>query len=216
MSFVSCDFDGSDGTTLGTKDANFVQQTGYASGFITLLNNRGRGGSTVNTAVYRYNSAPPSADYEVAVDLYIVDTDTSTDSGVIARASSSAQTFYMARYKPGTGFQLYKIVTGTTTQLGSNYSATYTAGQTVRLRLRCNGSAIEVYRDAEGSPLISATDTAITAAGYPGLWTNSNTSVGPHFDNWDASELSGGGGSDPLLSARTTAILQAAGRASFY
>ena len=189
MTFASFTFTGSDGATIGSVDANWVQQTGYSSGLAAITSNRGRGSSTVNTAVYRYNSAPPGADYEVSVDLYIVDTSTSTDSGPIARASSSEQTFYMARYKPGTGIQLYKLVAGTTTQLGSTFSATYTATQTVRLRLRCSGTTIEVYRDAETSPLISVTDSSITAAGFAGIWTKTNTTVGPHLDNWDAAEV---------------------------
>lgn len=184
-------FTGADGTVVSTADANWVKITGF-TGTAQLFGNRLRGGSTTDSCAYRYNVAPPSADYEVACDFQVVGiTSTAVNAGVMARASSSASTGYMARWRNGTGFQLFKFVGSVTAvQIGSTVAQSYTAGTTARIRLKVEGSTISVFRGSETTPIISVTDTSITAAGFAGVWTNVNSNTdGPHLDNWTADTL---------------------------
>lgn len=184
-------FTGADGTVISTADANWARVTGF-TGTAQLFGNRLRGGSTTDSCAYRYNVAPPSADYEVACDIQVVGTtSTAFNAGVMARASSSASTGYMARWRNGTGFQLFKFVGSVSAvQIGSTVAQSYTAGTTARIRLKVEGSTISVFRGAETTPIISVTDTSITAAGFAGVWTNVNSNTdGPHLDNWTADTL---------------------------
>lgn len=192
MANIAADtFTGTDGTGIVSHDANWAAVTGYSDN-AAIYSNRLRKSSGSTTAVYRYNVAPSSADYAVSSEFYVAGTtDTTYNAGVIARASSSQTTMYMARWRNGTGFQLFKFVNSTTaTQIGSTVAQSYSAGTTQKITLRVEGSTISVYRGAETTPIISVTDTAISAAGYAGVWTNTlSTTDGPQLDNWSADDI---------------------------
>lgn len=184
--FASESFTGADATALATHNASWVKVTGF-TGTAQLQSNRLRGAATTDACAYRYDTAPGSADYEVASEFQVVGTtSTAFNAGVLARASSSTTNAYMARWRNGTGFQLFKFVGSiTATQIGSTVAQSYSAGTTQKIRLKVEGSTISVFRGDETTAIITVTDTAHTAAGFAGVWTNVNSNTdGPHLDNW--------------------------------
>ncbi len=181
-------FTGSNGVTIQSLDANWLKVTGFTADGL-IISNRVR--SSASNALYYYNTAMGSADYEVSADFYIAGTTSTTVTAwVFARLLATEQTGYGARWRRNTGWQLYRYNNGTATQLGSTVGpTTYTAGTTKTVTLRCTGSTIAVLVD--GSEIISVTDgSPLTATGYPGLLSsNTSTTDGPHIDNWATTEL---------------------------
>lgn len=179
-------FIGADGATLGTINPEWAVVPGHTD-TAYVYNNRLRSQAAVATlaAVYRMKVAPATADYEVGTTIYVVDQSTTPNAGVIARASSTLENLYLARWRAGTGFQLHKCIAGVYTQIGSTVAAAYANGSTFKLRLRVSGFTVSLYRDNESTPIISVQDTAIIDAGYPGLWTRcESTTVGPQLVDW--------------------------------
>ncbi len=194
--FATATFGGSNGTELAVADAAFAKA--IACDNAVLHNGRVIAAAATNPPTYRHTAAPPSADYQVSADLYIAGvTNTSVSAGPMARLENGARTGYWARWRRGTGWQLFRYNAGVATQLGSTVGpTTYPAGETHRCTLRCEGAAITVLVD--GAPIITITDVIpITAAGYAGLIaSNTLTADGPHLDNLVAETLeavAGGG-----------------------
>lgn len=112
--------------------------------------------------------------------------------------STSANTFYHARAQRVSGtslnWQLFKFVASTATQLGSSVSQTIATSTAYNLKLNVSGTTIELYDEGGGSPTISATDSAITAAGFAGLRENgaATDSTLYHLDNFSAEEAGAG------------------------
>lgn len=207
-------FAGTSGDALSTYDADWVASSGTTGDGTISDAGRVCGATTATVVRYRSDLTPPSADYSVACDLYIASTATNR-VGVCARQSASANTRYQTRYNRLTnGVELAKVVAGTTTQLGSTSSQTANAGSTYRLELRLSGTTIEAYWDGAGSPTITQTDSAITAAGHPGIFflnpVIAGNSIGVHIDNWTADTLGGGPLSASITEAAATADLQSA------
>ena len=97
-----------------------------------------------------------------------------------------------ARWRNGTGWQLFKYVAGTATQLGSTVTAAYSAGVTHTAKLTCNGSAISLHVDGVLT-IGPIADTAITAAGFGGILAASDSdSDGVHLDNFSIDTLTTG------------------------
>jgi len=165
--FVNDPFNGTPGDALGTASPGWQKVPGVTGdAFITASGDRLRfSGSTL----YYLSSAPaPGPDYSATIELYIASTTSGPGVGVAVRLAGNAQTYYLARLLIGTGIQLYRVLGGTSTLLGSApYSAV--AGAMLRLRLDANGSALNVYVDDAPTPVISAIDTAIPDAGYVGI-----------------------------------------------
>ncbi|GEM_PF-5910202 len=165
--FVNDPFNGTPGDALGTASPGWQKVPGVTGdAFITASGDRLRfSGSTL----YYLSSAPaPGPDYSATIELYIASTTSGPGVGVAVRLAGNAQTYYLARLLIGTGIQLYRVLGGTSTLLGSApYSAA--AGAMLRLRLDANGSALNVYMDDAPTPVISAIDTAIPDAGYVGI-----------------------------------------------
>lgn len=145
---------------------------------ITLSNNAAIV-TNVSTGGDAYiNVTPSSANYAVSIDC----TQTGASGGIckaLARVNSAAYTLYEVLYLQGTGVQVYKIVTGTATQLGSTYTAiggtNWGAGGTHTLKISVIGTAIHAYVDGTeitGSPF---TDSAISAAGFAGIGIGNNS-----------------------------------------
>ncbi|HBZ07465.1 MAG TPA: hypothetical protein DEP03_14185, partial [Massilia sp.] len=165
--FVNEPFNGTPGDALGAASPGWQKVPGVTGdAFITSGGDRLRfSGSTL----YYLSSAPaPGPDYSATIDLYIASTTSGPGVGVAVRLAGNAQTYYLARLLIGTGIQLYRVLGGTSTLLGSApYSAV--AGAMLRLRLDASGSALNVYVDDAPTPVISAIDTAIPDAGYVGI-----------------------------------------------
>ena len=193
--FASGSFTGSDGTTLSTHDAAWSLHPSY-SGLCQIAANRLRPSST-STSAYYHSGTPASADYSVSSDLFAKDTDAGNSyTGVIGRVSTSANTFYMARYSGGAidGWELFKFVAGTATQLGSTSSQSLTDETSHNIKLEMVGTAIKLYKEGSGSALLSSTDSAITSAGKAGIRSlngvDPGDATGLHLDNFSADDIS--------------------------
>lgn len=195
--FASDAFTGTDGTDLLTYSASWAKPTG-ATGNSRLASNRLR--QTNSTAAWYYHSGTPaSADYSVNVDVYNpADGGSLTAVGPTARASSGALTAYHARVNAsGPTLQLYKVSAGSFSLLGSTTSFTPpSTGASKNLKLDVSGTTIGLYWDGAASADISATDSAISAAGSAGIrFANSavpNDTTGYQLDNFSADDPAGG------------------------
>ena len=154
---------------LSVADANWTKITGHtpnmligATGAYVIYPGAG------DSAAYRHTATPPSANYSVFADIWKPNSGSPNPSmGIIGRASSSTQTYYLLQYRHSTtSLELFKLVSGASTQLGSTYTMTLTSTP-VSLELRMNGTAIEGYTD--GVQRITVTDSDISAAGYAGI-----------------------------------------------
>ena len=190
--FASDTFTDTAGTDIATHDANWTTVTGNTGTFRISNANRLRGSST-SSAVYYYNVAPSSADYSVQCLLYVVANGATQRTGVSGRCSSSDNTLYYTRLEGSNGWQLYKRVSGAVTQLGSSVSQSVSAGNSWTLKLDMSGTTIKCVVD--GVDTISQTDSAISSAGFPGVFNLSgiapSNTLGYHLDNWQAEEAGG-------------------------
>jgi len=192
----------------------FSKQSGYTSdcifgstGTYILCTNSSDAG------VYQHSGTPASADYSVFADIAHPNSNsTNPYIGVIGRAAAATTTFYLVYYdNANTRFSLYRVNSGSATQLGSHYTYTLTS-TVVNLELRMSGSDISVHLDG-GSAVISATDgSPITAAGKAGIYClamrQSGVSDSGSLDNFDAIDAGGGGSSyTPLTGGLTRGIL---------
>lgn len=186
MPFASDNFTGTSGTELSAYNNLWTKHPSWASGTVSVESTRAAGNGAYAANLYTHSASPPSANYSVSVDIYVVSADTTSNAGVVARADTATATGYMCRYRRGTGVQLFKFNGSiTATQLGSTVAGDFAVGSTTRLLLSCQGSSIKVFKD--GVEIISATDSSITAAGKAGLWlAGDGSSVGVHADVWRA------------------------------
>ena len=137
--------------------------------------------STSGAGIYRNAATPPSADYYVEGVLDFLSTVAGDNVGIIGRAQSGENTYYTVRWSQASGnFAMFRIVAGSSTQIGSSYATTFTSGSKV-VRLTMVGSAISASID--GVVRISATDANITAAGFAGTRaiTPVTTTTGIHL-----------------------------------
>lgn len=190
---LSKTFVAANGTNLTTHDASWVLNPSWSGGVESkIYANRAIGGTNA-TRVYYYNDAPPSADMKVSATVHQISTDTTLNHGVLARLATGTATGYMARYRYGTGVQLFKYTGSTTgTQLGSTVAGNLSNGDSMDLDLECIGSAIKVFKD--GVEIISVTDSAVVGPGYAGIWLSGDGagSIGSAVSAWSAEEASGG------------------------
>jgi lysophospholipase L1-like esterase len=183
-------FTDTNGTALESHTADsgatWTKHSASAGG-ATINSNKVSGVSNATLALYYSSVIPASADYDVQADITFT-TAASALSGIAGRIDPSAATLYFFRYSGATGsgqYQLYKTVAGTSTLIGS-YNAAESNGVTRTLRLSMYGSVISAWID--GVQRIAVIDSAITAAGRPGLRIgNSNTL--DSVDNWSVTNV---------------------------
>ena len=188
--FITEGFNGTAGQTLQAYSASWVAHPNSVGtiGIVTPSYTAARASSAVNS-LYRHTTATPSADYSVT-GTFIRPYAGTAYGGICARLSSSAATFYMARYATLEGqLQLYKFVSGAVTLLGSRGS-TLPINTPRTLRLEVIGSAIKVYENGSSTASISVTDSAISAAGFAGIRLNESSL---DLDSLVAEYESGGG-----------------------
>lgn len=187
VQFASATFTAADGTELSAADASWSKVNSVAT--VSRIKD-GRVYSTSGIPPkYVHSAVPPSADYEVSADLYILTLSTDYSAGPIARAVSGGSC-YWARYRRGTGWQLFRYNGDTATQLGNTVTDSISLYSTVKVRLRVAGDVISVYRGDETDPIISVTDVApLTDAGRAGIQVTSQVTDGVHLDNFSADTL---------------------------
>lgn len=140
--------------------------------------------------------APAAADYKAqftakrfsAVGEIGVLVRTATTGAGIANLSG-----YMLRwYETGAAYQIYKIVSGVFTQLGTDFSGTCADGDVILLDVAGSGTTTLTLKK-NGTTLGTRTDSSspITAAGLLGVWLNgaNSTSTGWHIDQLQAGVL---------------------------
>lgn len=182
-------FTDTNGVSLPTHDTAWVKHGSY-TGNMEIYTNRAIH-SDANPALFYRTESPINANYTVSVDLYCV---TSTGyEGAVGRVNTAANTFYMGRYYQSVGAaQLYKFVGGTATQLGSNYSVSYSSGNTPNYKLSMDGDQITLIIDSV-TRIGPVTDTSITAAGKSGIrGAGSTTTTGFHYDNFSGDDIASG------------------------
>lgn len=162
--------------------------------------------------VYTQTALGVLADCEVEADLVSM-SGVVGGAGVAARAHATELTCYGARYSAG-NVQLFKMVAGTFTQLGSNYAASFAASETHRVGVRCSGN--QLYATWDGVDVIGPiTDSAI-ASGYAAIRTTSSiTNI--HIDNFSVDNLAAADTTAPTLtspSASATGATTASGSVS--
>lgn len=140
-----------------------------------------------NTVTAYYASGvPPSADYYVQGDIYVMSV-TSNNSAICARMDTTANTMYLIRLNNGTTWELRKIVAGTATTLRTSTNQLPSAGQSATIKLVVSGSTITGYVNGV-EEMTAITDTDISAAGRAGVRfaTGDSASTGYHIDNFSA------------------------------
>lgn len=163
--------------TIGTS---WVKHSGSGSEDATISSNQLATPILAGASLLYYaNGTPGNANYSTQATMTIT---ANSGGGVTARHSSSATTFYLARYLKSAGqWQLFKFVAGTATSLGT-YSESITNGTQKVCKLTCSGSTITVTID--GTLRITATDSAITAAGFGGVRLGSATANDTLIDDY--------------------------------
>jgi len=160
-----------------------------------VLTNDGRirkDGNNTGQSLYSASAQPATPNYTVEADVYVKTNLTGDMVGVVGRmdTTNTNGTYYLARYEQAAQkWVLYKRVNGSFDWLGESATQALTAGATYRLALDMSGTTIRVLVD--GVQLISATDSAISAAGRGGLSfgfgpaaTTVTNNAGFHVDNF--------------------------------
>jgi hypothetical protein len=164
-----------DGTTLithtnGETGHTWANQpvTPVESPAVALQGGRVVSGSATG-AVKQASPVPPSANYEVTTWIDTRSVLTTGQCGPAGRMQAAADTFYYARYTEGATptFSLYKRITGTAVQIGSNYTATIPLNSVVKLTLRMVGTTISLLVD--DVVRVTGTNNEITLAGKAGI-----------------------------------------------
>ena len=170
--FVNASFVGTAGTGLSSHDSNWTLHPSYSTGGCVLSNANRVRRSNNNSALYYHSGTPASSDYEVAAPVFAKEADGgASNTGVGGRTDPTANTLYHVRYSGSAtdGWQLFKFVAGVPTQLGGTSSQSLTDETGYDHKLRMVGTTIELYKEGAGSPTISVTDSAISAAGRVSL-----------------------------------------------
>jgi lysophospholipase L1-like esterase len=183
-SFMLDTFTDADGTDItshtGEAGATWSLITGYAPATPSKITSN-RLYTTTAQGGYKASGTPPTADYYVeGVVRYL--TNLASDSvGIAGRIDPAANTMYFGRYgNTAGGWQLFKVIAGAATQLGSTVTASFPTGLDKTLRLVMQGTTIKLLVD--GVEVISATDSAISTAGFAGvrMTTTQTTTTGAH------------------------------------
>ena len=210
--FASDAFTDTAGTTLSTHDAAWTVHASYTGTAVISDANRLRVNASGAEAFYWHSGAPATADYSVSADDFFKDADGGNGHvGVTGRIDTAAKTLYMARYGGGANdrWELLKIVTGTTTLLGSSAEA-ITDETSHNVLLKMVGTTVELFKDGGATATVSVTDSSISAAGKSGVYlynsASANNTTGIHLDNFSADDVSSGvTGTGALTTATTTA-----------
>lgn len=180
-------FNKADSTTLG-PDQTWTEVLGnlqVASNACTVV------GASATECSGRVESDLSSTDVYCQGMLAVGTTQTNRYAGPSARYASGADTCYHARQLGGASgngtFQLFKVIAGTSTALGSGSSR----AQVAMKRLECSGTSIAIF--SAGSLIETVVDTAIDGAITGGRRAGlrlRDINSGFTYDAWEAGDLS--------------------------
>lgn len=132
-------------------------------------------GSTNNGAEHFLNQyAPPSADYSVEAVIYAATDGGSGEKAEIYARATTPSTFYYLQYDEGVNTWYLGVSGVGRTNLASYVGDAIAVGSSRIARLEVRGTSIKGFID--GVERLSATNGAITGAGYPGLRLDANSS----------------------------------------
>jgi hypothetical protein len=175
-------FNKADSDTLG-PDLSWTE----LSGDWDVVSNTARRGSSAGLA--RANADVSGTDHYVQIS--VVARSSNNGQGVVARKdSTSTVTLYYARIQGsgvGNSVELFKAVSGTLTELGSDSAVTVSLPDI--LKLECDGSTISTYW--EGGLEHSLTDTAVTTGTRGGIRTAATTGT-EILDSYEIADLDTG------------------------
>ncbi len=214
--FVLDTFTDADGTAIpphvGELGATWTEWI-YTGHKAVIESNRATPSGTGTTNVYA-SGTPASADYQVQAYVYVLSNLAGANPVLKGRMRiSGSDTWYELDYIGGTGWQLYKAVNGSYTQLGSTFAQpTLDVGRSYRARLSIVGTTINCYVD---NTLIIGpiTDSAISAAGSAGFAFGSagSATTGCALDNFQAGVLPPIPGTLSIISVSNTSIALSTG-----
>lgn len=152
-------------------------------------------------SVNRADSDLSSADHYAQWSQTIRGGGSTTGGGPMVRKDSSSTLTYYHMRLMGSGsdnVELYKVVAGTFTQLGSDTSVAVSLPDP--LRLTCSGSSIKATYD--GVDKITQTDTAIASGTRCGIRSQESSASFASFDDFEAGDVTPSGGPFPHYISR--------------
>jgi hypothetical protein len=165
-----------------SPNPSWIKQSGTIGSHAQIQNNRFI--SIASSNIYFIPVTPPSANYEVVVKFVCVSELVNDNIGITIRAfDNDTANYYFVRYsRATTSWGLFKMVNGTSTQLGSNYTDVITVGQERIVEFKANGTNISV--EINGTVAISQTDATFTLVGRGGIRGGATQSIstGMHID----------------------------------
>lgn len=187
--FLNDTFTAANGTLVTARSSDsgaaWTGQPGLVGAY-TIQSNRAWCNTT---GILVANATPPSADYEVAGQMYFASAVASTSFGIAGRCSAAANTAYIAfAYYNGSAWSLFLSL-----YIGGSYGqfwnlavpgAAPIVGETHELKMKFVGNIISVYWDGVLVNAYTDATNYIPAAGFPGLFSGAETSTtGIHVDS---------------------------------
>ncbi|MEK9524025.1 hypothetical protein MIU24_32330 [Streptomyces venezuelae] len=197
MAAFSDGFNRPDSSNLG---AGWVQ----VSGFWAIASSQLSPGSDGGTIILRAAGAMDSSDHSVQVTIAAT---TAASHGVWCRGNSNISSGYLWR-NDGTSWDLFSVVSGTFTVIGS-YAAAAAPGDVAKLQ--AVGSTIKGF--VNGVQRVSVTDTAVASGTSVGLRSTSSAAI--RFDDFAAADVTAGvalgvaaetGGAQSLAGSKAAAL----------
>lgn len=183
------DFTDTNAKTLETHTASgggtWLNKAGLGAGSATIDANRVHNTNDAGLHVYLHSWVPANPDYTVEADLVMLSDNDLSQAGVAARIASPANTLYSFHYRTDANvWRMEQIVGGAAAVVLGQVSQVLTVGQVYRIGVDVRGTAISGF--VNGVKIISATDTAIPAAGFGGIrfLGAAAAGIGLHLDNW--------------------------------
>lgn len=177
-SLATDDFNRANSGTLG---ANWTGTTGAAARFSIVSNQAKNNGTTITLDSYTGTSAPANQYSKITLKTILGVSD--EGPGPAVRVSTAAVTAYFAQCNT-VEIKLYKVVSGSFTQLGSDAAA---AANNDVVEIDANGTSITVKKN--GSTVIGPiTDSAISTGNW-GLWCAGPAASAVAFDDWEGGDF---------------------------
>lgn len=168
----------SNGNLATVSSAKWTKLTGMTD--ITVATNAVRGSGADCAAQITTWSGSTTSQY-----AQIVMTTKAADEGALLLFGNGVSTYYYIRGDGANGIDVYKVVTGSFTQV-HGFGGSYVNGDTVYAENQAGNFNIKV----NGASAYTFTDTAITS-GKPGVGAFSASGL---FDDWAAGDFAAGGG----------------------
>lgn len=206
MSFANDLFTDTSGIDIAshtpTSGGTWTRNTSVTTDLLVISSANRVRHDVLNTQItqYYHSASPATAEYDVEMDIIVVGAIPTQQAGlgVVGRIDTAADTGYRGLHfidgSGGDAWYLQYTLAGSLTTLGS-FAQVLTLNQAYHLLLQIRDAAKKLFVD--GVERISSADNTITAAGKSGLYGYSSgivtDSLGPHGDNWVASDPAAGG-----------------------